>query len=448
MGKLLYLSLLIVLFSSLHLSSCSHAPEAPEAEEQGLTWLSFDPYETERMVLQLIADARQSIEVSLYGLQNEAVTEALIEAYHNRKIKVRLTTEYDSEESPSWQELIRQGLPVKVGNSQGIMHNKYFIIDDRYVLSGSTNLTEGMFRHFNNTFLIQSRRLAQEFQRDFEILYAGYYGGSKDRGYEIVMNSEEPWRPPRHEMGGAWLQAYFTPYKRTFPEYTPPQLPPGMIDCDNSCLEPPPSGESSHRCPDQSCEELSCYQAPSTSQALPKVIYQHYNYDREGELYCSAYENAMNRVVPLLEQATSSILVLAFAFRDRLIIDRLIRAHRDRGVDVKIYIDYNQYRSGYHLSKGSFEGAAVGTGFLKICRRLDGGLLHHKVIVIDDNAVIAGSMNFSQNAVVNNDENFVIVEGLPAFAKAFRQEALRIDEDSIPLLQMLSKEEEEEEEER
>ncbi len=420
--------------AALALFSCSAVEEHPDQQEEGLTWLSFDPYEIEGMVLELINSARESIEVSLYGLKNQPITDALIDAYHNRQVKVRLSTEYDSESSPSWQELIRRNLPVSVGNSQGIMHNKYFIIDGRYILTGSTNLTEGMFRHYNNAFLIRSRHLAQEFQRDFEIQYAGYYGGSKDEGYQIVTNSQKPWRPLLHEMGGFHLQAYFTPYKRTFNEYTPPLPPPGIIACSQSCLAPPPSSQSSHRCPVQDCKDQLCYKAASSSRSLPKLIYRHRNYDREGEFYCSAYDNAMNRVVPLIETATSSILVLAFAFRDRLIADRLIDAHR-RGVEVQIYIDYNQYRSGYNLSKGTFEATAAGTGFLKICRRLDGGLLHHKVIVIDDETVIAGSMNFSQNAVVNNDENFVIVEGLPSFAKAFRQEALRIDRESLPLRQ-------------
>jgi phosphatidylserine/phosphatidylglycerophosphate/cardiolipin synthase-like enzyme len=35
--------------------------------------------------------------------------------------------------------------------------------------------------------------------------------------------------------------------------------------------------------------------------------------------------------------------------------------------------------------------------------------MHHKVIVIDDQTVITGSLNFSNNANESNDENVVIV---------------------------------------
>jgi phosphatidylserine/phosphatidylglycerophosphate/cardiolipin synthase-like enzyme len=34
---------------------------------------------------------------------------------------------------------------------------------------------------------------------------------------------------------------------------------------------------------------------------------------------------------------------------------------------------------------------------------------HHKVFVIDDETVISGSFNFSENAVKSNDENVIIV---------------------------------------
>ena len=64
---------------------------------------------------------------------------------------------------------------------------------------------------------------------------------------------------------------------------------------------------------------------------------------------------------------------------------------------------------------------------MKLCRRPDSGLLHHKVIVVDYSTVILGSLNFSKNAVNSNDENFVIIREAPALANAFYQEATRID---------------------
>ncbi|MBI4496543.1 MAG: phospholipase [Chloroflexi bacterium] len=47
--------------------------------------------------------------------------------------------------------------------------------------------------------------------------------------------------------------------------------------------------------------------------------------------------------------------------------------------------------------------------------------LHHKVILIDDRIVVAGSFNFSQNATATNDENLLVLED-PALAQGFATE--------------------------
>jgi phosphatidylserine/phosphatidylglycerophosphate/cardiolipin synthase-like enzyme len=43
--------------------------------------------------------------------------------------------------------------------------------------------------------------------------------------------------------------------------------------------------------------------------------------------------------------------------------------------------------------------------------RQDGnpGTFHHKVIIIDDEIVVTGSLNFSNNADDSNDENVIII---------------------------------------
>ena len=43
--------------------------------------------------------------------------------------------------------------------------------------------------------------------------------------------------------------------------------------------------------------------------------------------------------------------------------------------------------------------------------RQDGSryILHHKVIIIDEDTVITGSFNFSRSAAKSNDENIVII---------------------------------------
>jgi phosphatidylserine/phosphatidylglycerophosphate/cardiolipin synthase-like enzyme len=68
--------------------------------------------------------------------------------------------------------------------------------------------------------------------------------------------------------------------------------------------------------------------------------------------------------------------------------------------------------------------------------RLDGnqdGLMHHKVFIIDQEIVIAGSYNFTTSAEESNDENVVIIFS-PEVAGKFMQEFQRIHDQAQPHL--------------
>jgi phosphatidylserine/phosphatidylglycerophosphate/cardiolipin synthase-like enzyme len=53
-------------------------------------------------------------------------------------------------------------------------------------------------------------------------------------------------------------------------------------------------------------------------------------------------------------------------------------------------------------------------------------LMHHKVILIDNDTLITGSYNYSQNAEANNNEAFLIVENSTALNGAFSKEVDRL----------------------
>ena len=53
------------------------------------------------------------------------------------------------------------------------------------------------------------------------------------------------------------------------------------------------------------------------------------------------------------------------------------------------------------------------------------GFMHHKVIVVDEQLVITGSMNYSTNAEESNDENVIIIDN-EDIARLYRQEFDRV----------------------
>jgi phosphatidylserine/phosphatidylglycerophosphate/cardiolipin synthase-like enzyme len=60
--------------------------------------------------------------------------------------------------------------------------------------------------------------------------------------------------------------------------------------------------------------------------------------------------------------------------------------------------------------------------------RLDGnliGLMHHKVIILDQKIVVTGSYNFTESAETTNDENVVIIFS-PEIAEKYSEEFQRV----------------------
>ena len=427
----------IALVSALSLAS-SHCLNVPKglSEKDFVSSFTFQPHQMERRIIRLIEEARESITVSLYGFDNDRIADALINAQRNRGIQVRMTTEYDSEEHySSWRKVIRNGLPVRLGNRSGIMHNKYLIFDDEYIVTGSTNLTSGMFDHFNNTIILKSKSLIEEYKKDFEVLYAGYFASAKTDGYRDLYGADQ-WQPETFEISKMQITPYFTPYKETIQPYEDNILN-SKFGYDSTNPSDPSrvcfsrvSG-SNDACEINagltSCNDVDYY---DNSSSFPGTVYKYHNPDADqgrGRDVCNKYDHALNVVVRELREAKSSIVLLVFAFTDRVIMQELARAKKNRNVNVRVWMERNQYRSGCRHSIQSLKALSESIDSFKITRRPNGGLLHHKVIIIDDRTVILGSMNFSSAAVEKNDENFLLIKNAGSMIKQFKDEITKIN---------------------
>jgi phosphatidylserine/phosphatidylglycerophosphate/cardiolipin synthase-like enzyme len=64
-------------------------------------------------------------------------------------------------------------------------------------------------------------------------------------------------------------------------------------------------------------------------------------------------------------------------------------------------------------------------GELNVLLDANDNLMHHKVIILDENIIVTGSYNFSANAEESNDENLVIIHNSEV-AAAFIDEFWRI----------------------
>jgi phosphatidylserine/phosphatidylglycerophosphate/cardiolipin synthase-like enzyme len=125
-------------------------------------------------------------------------------------------------------------------------------------------------------------------------------------------------------------------------------------------------------------------------------------------------DDAIAHILPYIEGAQSSIRFMAFSFTKDELGDAML-AQAEAGVDL----------AGIFETRGSETDASeLGKLFCAgYAMRQDGNpsTFHHKVIVIDEQIVITGSLNFSENADSSNDENVVIITE-PNIAQLFLEE--------------------------
>ena len=136
------------------------------------------------------------------------------------------------------------------------------------------------------------------------------------------------------------------------------------------------------------------------------------------QVYFSAEDDVMTRIIPYVRGAQSSIRFFAFSFTDQPLAQAMID-RAGTGVDV----------AGVFEKVGSeTESSQLRTLYCaKLPARQDGNprFLHDKVIVVDNHYVITNSFNFSANATKSNDENVIIIDN-PQIASLYMQEFERI----------------------
>lgn len=121
------------------------------------------------------------------------------------------------------------------------------------------------------------------------------------------------------------------------------------------------------------------------------------NAGNEDEAY---FSNIADHIIDALDGARVSIHVANAWFTNQRIADKLIEKYKE-GLDVKVvyYKDHTNLKYGVNL-----DGIPC-----KAIRGTRGGTMHNKFCIIDNQKVITGSYNWSENAENKNDENAAVM---------------------------------------
>lgn len=135
------------------------------------------PPEEERVggVDEIIAadllQAQNRVDLAAFDLDAEPIVNALIELERAGK-RVRVVTDDENEDLSSIRRLRRNGISVVTDDRSALMHDKFIVVDERYVWTGSLNFTSnGAYCNNNNVVRIDSPELAENYGAELTEMY-------------------------------------------------------------------------------------------------------------------------------------------------------------------------------------------------------------------------------------------------------------------------------------
>ena len=168
-----------------------------------------DPNNPAKVLAGLIDQTKQTIDVAAFEIDNVVITDALVRA-RQRGVVVRLVTDSDYIHESGVQALTAAGVPVVDDRRDALMHNKFMILDEKAVWTGSMNFTENCaYKNNNNGIYIENAELAANYGAKFRQMFEQREFGMPGRNSTY----KKPY-PVIKLADGTEIETYFSPEDR------------------------------------------------------------------------------------------------------------------------------------------------------------------------------------------------------------------------------------------
>ena len=131
----------------------------------------------QKAIIKNINQAEAFINIAMYVFTDKEIAIPLIDA-QKRGVKVRVYLDKSQIESSYSVSslLVQKGIKVRISTNNYIMHNKFAIIDNRLLLTGSYNWTfSANNRNDENLMIIDDPEVIARYQNQFEKLWFDKY---------------------------------------------------------------------------------------------------------------------------------------------------------------------------------------------------------------------------------------------------------------------------------
>jgi HKD family nuclease len=330
------------------------------------------------LLIESIGSATSSIKCSLYEFNHAQLKTAFIDA-DSGGTPVSIVTDDDNSDPAGYyythvEDLKTGGVDVRYVNSSGIMHTKFCIFDNTDVFTGSMNFTEkGAGEQYN---------------------YGAMIKGNSDIVTSFKCNFDESW-----DYCGNGTNGSCAPSQRT-------------TNCNDTSISV--SGVSMETCfsPQGDCMSKVRGSATHTSGFLGTCanpdpgeecasgeICFDYKYTRDGVTTDRHSCDSCDVTGSIIDGASTRLAVSVFFFTDACMAKTML--------DATAPINHCLWDALGALNSYSQDNYLCDNNVDCFIEDMDGK--NHSKVIVADNSVLIGSMNFSNNANVNNDESTLII---------------------------------------
>jgi phosphatidylserine/phosphatidylglycerophosphate/cardiolipin synthase-like enzyme len=173
--KKIFLLLFILLFiCAFSKTSLSRGEAVSESTSQ--IKVLFSPQDNcAQEVISAINNAKNYVYVAMYYFTSRPIAQAIVDAsVRGVDVKVCMDGSEPGYEYSKGLYLENKNIPLKVITGKGIMHNKFCVIDDEVIITGSFNWTaRADLENDENLLIIRSGEIAEKYKEEFERLWSG-----------------------------------------------------------------------------------------------------------------------------------------------------------------------------------------------------------------------------------------------------------------------------------
>ena len=155
----------------------------------------------ENQIKALVNNAKKSVYMAIYNFDNQPLLDSLILA-KKRGLTVKIVGDYHELDTTGYRALFDNGLNIIAGNLSAIQHNKFLIVDEKILVTGTGNISHSDFYHNDNHFLIiEDEAIAGMYKREFFQMHTGFFSKIKS---SFKMSSSWP-------QTGLPVEVFFSP---------------------------------------------------------------------------------------------------------------------------------------------------------------------------------------------------------------------------------------------